>query len=308
MKRRFEQNQQDCVFTVLSLLPTLGDQLLHELNVELITAKLQQTRSQRSTPQPTPDSSMVLPPKPAEAEAEPVAASGEDKKEEDQTAEEREQESGEHKETADTNEASAQTEFSAEKAADHDAEQSSTTNGGSEVNGASADSVSTNGVHEGAATNGGAPEIKVQADDSSAMEPTTVEQAKEAQAVVRDEITAAIDRRTKLELWNELKIMSFTRTVTALYSLTFLTLLTQVQLNLLGRFTYVSSVVALSNTTDASYRMESTSTKGSLSSTNGQLDFQTEKKYLTFSYWLLHEGWRRWSEKVREVVEDVVGR
>ncbi|KAG0297432.1 peroxin, partial [Dissophora globulifera] len=32
MKRRFEQNQQDCVFTVLSLLPTLGDQLLHELN------------------------------------------------------------------------------------------------------------------------------------------------------------------------------------------------------------------------------------------------------------------------------------
>ncbi|KAG0314161.1 peroxin, partial [Dissophora globulifera] len=30
-------------------------------------------------------------------------------------------------------------------------------------------------------------------------------------------------------------------------------------------------------------------------------------KYLTFSYWLLHEGWRRWSEKVRVVVEDVIG-
>ncbi|KAF8906389.1 peroxin [Dissophora ornata] len=101
--------------------------------------------------------------------------------------------------------------------------------------------------------------------------------------------------------------MSFTRTVTALYSLTFLTLLTQVQLNLLGRFTYVSSVVALSNTTDASYRVESPATKGSLTSTNGLLDFQTEKKYLTFSYWLLHEGWRRWSEKVREVVDDIVG-
>lgn len=105
-------------------------------------------------------------------------------------------------------------------------------------------------------------------------------------------------------IWN---FLGFTRTVTALYSLTFLTLLTQVQLNLLGRFTYVSSVVALSSTTDASVRVESP-TKGSMSSTNGQLDFQTEKKYLTFSYWLLHEGWRRWSEKVREVVEDVVGR
>ncbi|KAF9365231.1 peroxin, partial [Mortierella sp. NVP85] len=68
MKRRFEQNQQDCVFTVLSLLPTLGDQLLHELNVELITSRLQQTRSQRSTPALTPDSSMILPPKPTEGE------------------------------------------------------------------------------------------------------------------------------------------------------------------------------------------------------------------------------------------------
>ncbi|KAF9344266.1 peroxin [Mortierella sp. NVP85] len=116
-----------------------------------------------------------------------------------------------------------------------------------------------------------------------------------------------MDRRTKLELWNELKIMSFTRTITALYSLTLLTLLTQIQLNLLGRFTYVSSVVAIANTTDASYRIESPSAKGSLSSTNGQLDFQTEKKYLTFSYWLLHEGWRRWNDRVREVVESVVG-
>ncbi|CAO3564523.1 unnamed protein product [Mortierella alpina] len=313
MKRRFEQNQQDCVFTVLSLLPTLGDQLLHELNVELITAKLQQTRSQRSTPQPTPDSSMVLPPKPTEAGAEPTAVNGEDKTEDGKAAEEHEQGSdGEHKETTGTDEPNGQTEFTAEKAADHEAEQGSTNHGDSKVNEANGDSVA-NGVHEDAATtNGDAPQITVQSDDPVATEQATVEQAtaeqvKEAQAVVRDEITAAMDRRTKLELWNELKIMSFTRTVTALYSLTFLTLLTQVQLNLLGRFTYVSSVVALSNTTDASYRMESTSTKGSLSSTNGQLDFQTEKKYLTFSYWLLHEGWRRWSEKVREVVEDVIG-
>ncbi|KAF9282116.1 peroxin [Mortierella alpina] len=306
MKRRFEQNQQDCVFTVLSLLPTLGDQLLHELNVELITAKLQQTRSQRSTPQPTPDSSMVLPPKPTEAETKPAAVSGEDKKVEGETTEEHEQESGELKETADTKQPNGQTAFTAEKTTDHEAEHSPTTNGDSEVNGANGGSVA-DGAEDAANSNGGAPQITVQSDDSATTEQTTVEQAKEAQAVVRDEITAAIDRRTKLELWNELKIMSFTRTVTALYSLTFLTLLTQVQLNLLGRFTYVSSVVALSNTTDASYRMESTPTKGSLSSTNGQLDFQTEKKYLTFSYWLLHEGWRRWSEKVREVVEDVVG-
>lgn len=44
MKRRFQQNQNDCVFTVLSLLPTLGDQILHEMNIEEGWAKLQETR------------------------------------------------------------------------------------------------------------------------------------------------------------------------------------------------------------------------------------------------------------------------
>lgn len=44
MKRRFQQNQNDCVFTVLSLLPTLGDQILHEMNIEKDWAKLQESR------------------------------------------------------------------------------------------------------------------------------------------------------------------------------------------------------------------------------------------------------------------------
>lgn len=44
LKRRFQQNQNDCVFTVLSLLPTLGDQILHEMNIEKDWAKLQESR------------------------------------------------------------------------------------------------------------------------------------------------------------------------------------------------------------------------------------------------------------------------
>ncbi|KAK5799493.1 Peroxin-3 [Linnemannia elongata] len=248
MKRRFEQNQQDCVFTVLSLLPTLGDQLLHELNVELITAKLQQTRSQRSTPAPTPDSSMILPPKPEQDE---------NKQEQVGSAENKEEQKEESENVKEDQEAAV-------------------------------------------AVDGTEGHIKDDSTDSAAMSDTNGDSNQSTQP-------STIERKTKLELWNELKIMSFTRTVTALYSLTFLTLLTQVQLNLLGRFTYVSSVIALSNTTDASYRVDAPAVKGSLSSTAGQLDFQTEKKYLTFSYWLLHEGWRRWSEKVRDVVEDVVG-
>lgn len=32
-----------------------------------------------------------------------------------------------------------------------------------------------------------------------------------------------------------------------------------------------------------------------------------ERKYLTFSWWLLHEGWKKVEVRVREAVEDVVG-
>jgi peroxin-3 len=302
MKRRFEQNQQDCVFTILSLLPTLGDQLLHELNVELITAKLQQTRSQRSTPAPTPDSSMILVPRPTPADQ------NEDSKQEDTKAEITEEQSstenkdGGSEKAKDDQEAAAAAVTEGLHAKEDSTDSTATSDTSGDVSNSSSQASST------------VPETNKDETTTATQEEETKTELQEAlaaafkpQPIVKDEATLAIERKTKLELWNEIKIMSFTRTVTALYSLTFLTLLTQVQLNLLGRFTYVSSVIALSNTTDASYRVESPAVKGSLSSTAGQLDFQTEKKYLTFSYWLLHEGWRRWSEKVRNVVEDVVG-
>ncbi|KAF9196927.1 peroxin [Haplosporangium sp. Z 11] len=306
MKRRFEQNQQDCVFTVLSLLPTLGDQLLHELNVELITAKLQQSRSQRSTPLPTPESSMILPPKPTEEESTTTTTSNGNESQESKDSEQTEgQEVAAPAAVAD-----GQTE--------EQAQESPKVNGESETQKSNGETAEADTEKDTAQkdtdneTNGSAPEIIVQKEEPTHSTETSEEQTQEpepktAQTVIKDEVTAVMDRRTKLELWNELKVMSFTRTVTALYSLTFLTLLTQVQLNLLGRFTYVSSVVAMSNTVDSSYRVESSSTKDSRASTKGLLDIQTEKKYLTFSYWLLHEGWRRWSEKVHGVVEEVVG-
>ncbi|KAF8956550.1 peroxin [Entomortierella lignicola] len=330
MKRRFEQNQQDCVFTVLSLLPTLGDQLLHELNVELITAKLQQNRSQRATPLPTPDGSVILTPKSADSAAvfttpttTTTSVNGDDS-EQNKTESGEEQENGSEQKDDEKSTAEDTTQETDDKPK---------VNGDSEKH--EADGVIANGdsksesetdpekettsenetTQKEPASDGSSPEVQVQQEDSESTESQEVKVSEEtatqlqkaAQAAVKDEVAAALDRRVKLELWNELKIMSFTRTVTALYSLTFLSLLTQIQLNLLGRFTYVSSVIALANTTDASYRVESPAVKGSLTSTNGLLDFQTEKKYLTFSYWLLHEGWRRWSDRVRDVIDEVVG-
>ncbi|KAF9916911.1 peroxin [Lobosporangium transversale] len=276
MKRRFQQNQQDCVFTVLSLLPILGDQLLHELNVELIASRLQQSRSQRSMPLSTSNNMPLLPRPPNNSEEDtravtampgPFIADGSDQNSQDV----KDKEQNDAAERAET-----------------DARNIATTSGVTPDDNRTPSEAGDGLTQENTIASESMPGINIQDRE-------------------QDDNSAAIERRAKRELWNELKVMSFTRTITALYSVTFLTLLTQVQLNLLGRFTYVSSVVALSGTTDQSYRVETPSTKGSLTSTNGLLDFQTEKKYLTFSYWLLHEGWRRWSERVREVVEDVIG-
>lgn len=209
MKRRFEQNQQDCVFTVLSLLPTLGDQLLHELNVELITAKLQQTRSQRPTPLPTPDTSMILPPKPSEGtNGEHHGANGEIKENvpegEDQ---EQPKEDTDKSEEANTEETSSATE---EDTAEAPKEETN----GAQVNGhveKTEDSEkAAESTEETTHVSGplpSTPEIKVQEESpSTELEKTQLHKA--AQTVVRDEAAVAIDRRTKLELWNELKVMS----------------------------------------------------------------------------------------------------
>lgn len=45
LRRRFEQNQEDCTFTVLALLPTATDNILAELQTERITFELQQQKA-----------------------------------------------------------------------------------------------------------------------------------------------------------------------------------------------------------------------------------------------------------------------
>ncbi|RUO95296.1 Peroxin-3-domain-containing protein, partial [Jimgerdemannia flammicorona] len=97
----------------------------------------------------------------------------------------------------------------------------------------------------------------------------------------------------------------FTRTLTSLYVLVLITLLTHIQLNLLGRFTYISSVAAL-NRDEPTIRLEK-SGSGSASHSRDVLDFETERRFLGFSWWILHRGWRVVKERVERVVEEAVG-
>lgn len=115
-------------------------------------------------------------------------------------------------------------------------------------------------------------------------------------------------RRTKAQLWNELKITSITRAFTLLYSLSLLTLLTRIQLNLLGRLNYLSSVVSLSQPPPPG-RGNSISLENHEDSEGANFgnDFETNRRFLTFSWFLLHKGYAQIMTKVRTAVEEVFG-
>lgn len=95
---------------------------------------------------------------------------------------------------------------------------------------------------------------------------------------------------------------AITRSIVLIYTLSLLTIFTRIQLNLLGRRSYLSSVLALASPEGSSIRLEDHD--GSQAFGN---DFETNRRYLTFSWWLLHRGWKDLMENVRVAVEEVFG-
>ena len=123
------------------------------------------------------------------------------------------------------------------------------------------------------------------------------------------------DRRTKLELWNDIKTLAFSRTITAIYVVCLLSLQSHVQLNILGRHKYVSSVLSLSRTpegVDTLISEAELAARFAVQNCDTQLQpgvsSITEAEYLTFSWWLLHRGWLVVAARVKEAVVDVFGR
>lgn len=47
LRRRFEQNQEDCTYTVLALLPTIRDEIIGAYPVEEISEELQKQKAER---------------------------------------------------------------------------------------------------------------------------------------------------------------------------------------------------------------------------------------------------------------------
>ncbi|CAG8436074.1 9354_t:CDS:10 [Diversispora eburnea] len=108
-----------------------------------------------------------------------------------------------------------------------------------------------------------------------------------------------IDRKSKLECLNEVKNKSFIRTIAAIYLETFLTLILTIQLNLLGRYNYLYSVVSLTER-DREQSIQIQSSSGST------LSSKTEQKYLTFIWWFLNVGSKKAIERIKEAVESIL--
>jgi len=252
LRRRFLQNQEDCNFTIMALLPTLSTQIFEEMDVESISHAL---REQNKKPEPAapPAVSEQTVPKPEIVPDQPAS-------DEDKTS------PVTHPQSTDVPQEPS---HGKNLAPDHPPEPI-----------------------------------------SAEAEPTVLVSEEERRA-------------TKLRLWNEIKHTSFERTFTTLYTLVFLSLQIHVQLNLLGRRSYMTALEqqskrdALGNTQQDANDVEephyielhgdgTDDTDRGDASADERLSQDTEKKYLTSSYWFLHCGWREVAAYVRRAVHEEV--
>lgn len=96
-------------------------------------------------------------------------------------------------------------------------------------------------------------------------------------------------------------MIGFTRTFTSIYSVTLLTMLTHIQLNLLGRFTYIWSVSVL-NKSEPTIRLQQEGAEPDV----GFLHPHIERMFLSASWWLLHRGWKGCAKRVQEAVDEII--
>ncbi|PKI84069.1 peroxin [Malassezia vespertilionis] len=263
LRRRFLQNQEDCSFTIMALLPTISIQIFKTMDVESTSKELQ-----RQSKKPLPSTE--------EKERGPEAQAAQ-------------------------------------------AQPDSSESGITDDSGMPAAAVRGTGLDR--LSEAPPPPIS----DSAKLPTATSQSSGQGSDFAREEE----DRRVKkLQLWNEIKYTSFARTFTTLYTLVFLAIQTHIQLNLIGRRAYLVALesqarreaqahLAKSETVDEPHQI---ALQGSLdldalsmpdprpdadldaSASEAYLSPDTEKKYLTSSYWFLHRGWSKVAHKITNVV------
>ncbi|KAL1902583.1 peroxin [Sporothrix stenoceras] len=234
LRRRFEQNQEDCTFTVLALLPTVTTNVLEAMNTEAITYQIQHMKTGAAAAGS------------AAARSPPSIADTLVTEDESRSMISMQSESGVH---------------------------------ASQV------------------------ALPAQAPTSNPTTTTTTGEAPEE--------SSAKPRKTKRQLWDDLTISSITRAYTLLYTVSLLVMLTRIQLNLLGRRSYLSSVVSLATgSAQATISLENNDDDSLLQQQHAlgnSVDFEVNRKYLAFSWWLLNRSWADLSRRVETAVRATFG-
>ncbi|KAI5958070.1 PEX3 [Candida theae] len=98
--------------------------------------------------------------------------------------------------------------------------------------------------------------------------------------------------KSKAELWNLLKIKTITRTLTLMYSISGLLLISRLQMNILARRSYLESAIVMAG----------------VKNPNNDIDphenYIIEQSYLSLSWWLLNKGWANLSVLIESLVVD----
>jgi peroxin-3 len=93
------------------------------------------------------------------------------------------------------------------------------------------------------------------------------------------------------------------RTLTLIYTLSLLVLLSRIQFNLLGRQAYVASILALA---PESRTGEPSIQQIRIREETGRLeDLELQRSFLSFSWWLVHQGWKTVLPRIYTSVEAV---
>lgn len=115
-----------------------------------------------------------------------------------------------------------------------------------------------------------------------------------------------LPKKSKTQLWRDLKIMSLTRALTLIYSSALLVFFSRLQLNILGRKHYILSVLMMAEKNkNEEITMEDHSMEESQRLVFEVEELKINRMYLTFSWWLLNKGWIALSERIENAVIQV---
>ncbi|KAG2138003.1 Peroxin-3-domain-containing protein, partial [Suillus clintonianus] len=297
LRRRFQSTHDDACFTIMALVPTLAEQILEEMDVESLTNELQSlSRTAR------PRSRFQQP----ESHSESEVSSASDVHSDAGSAS-LSSYSGIDGETSSNMAASTGSwvdRFSSSSSHMSDQLQQPhdfLASAGNQLS----DSITT--ASSSLSYNPGAPFHEPRASTSTSMSESST--------------------RTKAQLWKEVKILTLTRTLTTLYTTTLLSLLTSIQLALLACERYVTSVLSIERAErirEAAPTLSGLIFREAVSRVvdveaiwpawSGQEDWdeeiegvseETEMRFLTLSWWILHVGWKDVAARVRGSVEAV---